>query len=94
MAEASAATELVALFETASKAADRAVSKEDGAVLAAEEARCKDALKAMGAVEVCTALLLSTQVCVGVKFFRFLGLVFLWLKVVIRFGRLALLCMR
>jgi len=58
MAEA----ELVRLFEKASKAADRSVSK-DGVVLAAEEARCKDALKAMGAVEVSTALLLSTQVC-------------------------------
>ena len=61
MAEASGA-ELVALFEKASKAADRAV--QDGAVLAAEEARCTDALKAMGAMEVSTALLMSTQVCV------------------------------
>ena len=59
MADVSGA-ELVALFEKASKAAERAL--EDGAVLAAEEARCTDALKAMGGVEVCTALLMSTQV--------------------------------
>jgi transcription elongation factor S-II len=57
MAEA----ELVSLFDKASKAAERAVDK-DGEVLPAEEARCKEALKAMAAVEVSTALLLSTQV--------------------------------
>jgi hypothetical protein len=60
MAEVSGA-ELVALFEKASKAAERAAQK-DGAVLAAEEARCTDALTAMGGVEVSTALLMSTQV--------------------------------
>lgn len=56
MAEA----ELVSLFEKASNAAEKAVS--DGAVLAAEEMRCQEALKAMGAVEVSTSILLSTQV--------------------------------
>ncbi|XP_024367084.1 transcription elongation factor TFIIS [Physcomitrium patens] len=56
MAEA----ELVSFFEKACKAADRAVS--NGAILPAEEVRCQETLKAMGAVEVSTALLLSTQV--------------------------------
>lgn len=64
MAEASAATELVGLFEKASKAADRAVSR-DGVVMPAEETRCKDALERMGEVEVSTSLLFSTQVRSG-----------------------------
>jgi hypothetical protein len=52
--------ELVELFEKASKAADRAVA--DGEVVAAEEARCIEALKAMGTLPVSTSLLMSTQV--------------------------------
>lgn len=67
MAEA----ELVSFFEKACKAADRAVS--NGAILPAEEVRCQETLKAMGAVEVSTALLLSTQVRGALLFgtFRF-----------------------
>lgn len=60
MAELVSGAELVALFEQASKAAERAL--DGGTVLAAEEARCTEALKAMGGVEVSTALLMSTQV--------------------------------
>ncbi|KAH9546346.1 hypothetical protein CY35_12G091000 [Sphagnum magellanicum] len=52
--------ELVELFEKASKAADRAVA--DAEVVAAEEARCIEALKAMGTLPVSTSLLMSTQV--------------------------------
>jgi len=52
--------ELVELFDKASKAADRAVA--DGEVVAAEEARCIEALKAMGTLPVSTSLLMSTQV--------------------------------
>lgn len=63
MAEA----ELLELFEKASKAARKACNLEDvgegtAEVDASEETRCTDALKAIGAVEISTALLLSTQV--------------------------------
>jgi len=62
MAEA----ELLELFEKTSKAARKACSIEDGegtaVVDASEEARCTEALRAIGAVDISTALLLSTQV--------------------------------
>lgn len=66
MAEA----ELMELFEKASKAARKACtgSDEDGAdgtaviVDASEEERCTDALRAIGALDISTTLLLSTQV--------------------------------
>lgn len=64
MAEA----ELLELFEKANKAARKACSNVDdggggtAVVDASEEARCTDALRAIGAVDISTALLLSTQV--------------------------------
>lgn len=61
MAAVEQGTELVELFEKASKAADRA-SGDGGVVVPAEETRCTDALKSMGNIEVSTSLLLSTQV--------------------------------
>lgn len=61
MAAVEQGAELVELFEKASKAADKA-SGDGGVVVPAEEARCTDALKSMGNIEVSTSLLLSTQV--------------------------------
>lgn len=59
---AMAESELLELFEKAHKAARKAFADAAGVLDGAEESRCTEALEAIGAVDISTSLLLSTQV--------------------------------